>query len=493
MNKIYTPLIRVSFLFLVFFLSSFYQGSFEFYRIPNLINVTDVEINRDNPAFFNFSFERNDVINVNIQKVFGVKNKANIEDLSIKVRNLGRGETNRIPLGRDFKIKERGEYSLEIQSSKKKDIVVSILIEVSPGKKYEAGKSYEILKVRNLYIGNNTVSQNARNQPRFRFNFRKNDKVTITSSSNAAAALKVGIVELGDLHTIGSPITIEEDGDYTFRFFVEQEANQPWLDKLFGPDKDGIAFNDLVIRRQVYKEPVSPSANSGGGFNNSDPLAETEDAIEEGVDPVAEALKSMEEFLASQAEEKVDSALQAGGELIEFSSIIVHPKMNLDKSPNRICRKLEDLTYAPVPPVMWAYWIGATKKSDDIYQSLNDRFKTRYGLDLMEFYTQKMLKKQHWNYKKPNAFVPMTSAAEIKETIEYAIVDLQNKLNFEAGLPYRAMANGNFIFGNKAIKTDYGNGFIPAQETYLCLCNHNRLSPIEVNFKFQNFAYLETF
>lgn len=69
------------------------------------------------------------------------------------------------------------------------------------------------------------------------------------------------------------------------------------------------------------------------------------------------------------------------------------------------------------------------------------------------------------------------------EFIEYAIVDELNKEKFEAGQNYTPARPG---WAKRNAVVDHGNSaFMEGTALFLCLCNENKMSPVDVFFKYE--------
>ena len=85
-------------------------------------------------------------------------------------------------------------------------------------------------------------------------------------------------------------------------------------------------------------------------------------------------------------------------------------------------------------------------------------------------------------------FLPIAQAGT-KEYVDYAIVDRPNMLRFQRGDTYTAYFPE---LEGSGISHDYGNARVPTDpanyELFLCLCNKNFLSPVNVFFTFETFT-----
>ncbi len=474
-----------------------------------ILDVKNVAIDFFNPAKFYFYREREegyfkagDAITFNIKVMeISAKNARKLlgggkyEHLKIIMINLNTGAEEIIyaaDFGKPYKFggnNAPGNYSMEITGTKKLTPLHITVVRTlgEPMSDEDLAATYDMVHVETMYIGLFPDSQ-----PKFNLNLNEKDQIGISSTS--ALNIKFKLFQTGKVYPLpmGGPIVMPEAGIKTLEFVVEIEKTK---NGLFNFKKSDKRYIDLIIKRVPYIEPPENASGAAGGgtgegdgtadgtdpndpFGGEDPLEALKNAAEDKTGAlIAKHMENMAEFMKSMAEKKiVTKPKYINGKNEEA---VVSSKLDLNGS-KRLCLKL-DLQAANY----WTYWVGVSQKAEENYAAEQKDIiaRSREGVQsLLEHYALSIIDNVNTKSNYPSFSVIDTKLSNSGEFVEYAIVNEINKQKFKKGEKYSSYRPG---WRSQNAVTDYGNSAFPDDNLYACFCNHNKMSPVDVFFKYE--------
>jgi|GEM_PF-4362882 len=446
----------------------------------------------------NVSVELLEIDNKNLRKILG---GGKLKHLKLIFTNLETSEEFEVlsqDLGQTIKFGDSGattgNYSVIFTGTKRLTPMRIRMTKAygTPPTQEERNTPYDIVRIETMFIGDYAESK-----PIFHLPLQEGDRISATTSS----ALTIKFQRLSDGRTFNMPQAEPLVAENTETWKLLYSLEVPDDPKGFLNFRKGNKrFIDLTIKRYPY---ISPNANGGvGGLAGDGSTGNGDGTDGEGaeVDPMtailsemgkgssdnsaimakalSELQKSMEEmnkktfknkpeFVGSSSEEEVRS--------------MVAPKLDLT-GKNRFCKKIQFSEKG----LYWAYWIGVSEESNEIYKKTQEKTLKRTGsgtLSLIEHYASIVTENVNKKVKHPGFSEIEIKLSNAGEFVEYAIVNELNKEKFERGEKYKPIRPG---WAKRNAVTDYGNtAMLEDDEPYICLCNENKVSPLDVYFRFE--------
>lgn len=471
-------------------------------RLNLLLDVQEIQIDKNQPAIFKFSLDKSNTISVNCQLNTSARNRGDLDDVEIKIKNLGtQSNVAEFEDGQFDETVNLQEGIYELTVTCKRLIHLDLAASVEEPIELKKGETHPFLNAQSLFVGEKTPGGNTNATPKFKLDLQESDKIEISSTSDAASLLRYEIMELGESFPANQTTAIEKAGIYTIRFFLDGEDRSLIQNILRG--RPGILFNNIGMKRSIYLPPT-PDDETSKESEKTSSVGNNEDVVNKLKEEEEEKRKAEEEKKKQEEEKKrweeiikglqPDSTYRLADVTTQSFAFdeAVPSRMNIDKN-NRQCQPIQNLNFVgrnertlePLDPQFWVYWIGVSDYAWEEYQNLNGKNST----SLMQQYAIALGDNpQDWSTRIPSfPFFPRDGDDNLHEAVEYAIVDDFNKNKFEKGEPYTAYNN----IKSFRSKSDYGNALPPeaTQQLHLCICNHNKLTPVKVYFHFETFAY----
>lgn len=482
-----------------------------------ILDVKNVAIDFFNPAKFYFykedgCFKDGDVISFNV-KILPIAKKnvrkvlggGKFEHLKIIMTNLNSGQEKVIysaDFGKPFEFGDTngvGNFSMEVTGTKKLTPMHITVVKrhKEPPTEKELGQTYDIVHVETMYIGEHTDAQ-----PKFSLGLNKNDMIVVESTSSLTIKFKV--FQTGKTYTlpVSEPLTMAEDGLKTFEFVLELEKEKNGFLKFKKGDK---RFIDLIIKRKPYIEPKANASGAAGSGSDGNGVGGSGENVED--DPTSMLANSMEQMQKSGENssaaiiENMNNNMKAlieqmnqknftkkpkwiGGssEKSVFNPLTVSSKLDLT-GKQKLCKPIE-----LQPSNYWAFWLGvgedANKEYDERQKDLLNRASRDQISSLLEHYALAVVDKVNSKISYPSFSAIAAKLEDSGEFVEYAIVNETNKYKFEKGEKFTSYKSS---WKNLNAVTDYGNSTLPGEKLFLCLCNHNKMTPANVFFKYETY------
>ncbi|MBK7337632.1 MAG: hypothetical protein IPJ00_16365 [Saprospirales bacterium] len=415
---------------LVLVVTSLMAISFDFQQNPShpLLESSGVEVSAKNPFEVGFDLQKNEKISLSLTKLQG---DAVLTDLKVIVFQAGAAQQvkswSQFP--NPFIAPQEGAYKfkLDLSSSKKSMVInLAVLSDQKPPEKEATPK--DTTSVSAVFIGNKQKKNMP--QPMLQVDAKRGQYLTAKTNLKDDKLPYIKYEYSGDGQTYyladQTPHLVERDGKASFRFFLDKPKNPGLNFQDFLTKNNGILLDNLQIHR--YKPSSgTPAAN------------------------------------------------------------IVAEKSN------RPCYPINNLLLNS--PLFFAYSILLGEDAQERYEKTQINFRNRAAANpnagfvgsLLHSYSGQLI--QGLQYVPTKGFFSPMSQSKTKEFVDYAIVDRDNMMRFQRGDIYTAYFPG---LEGSAISHDYGNAPVPTDpanyELFLCFCNKNFLSPVNVFFTFETFT-----
>lgn len=363
-------------------------------------------------------------------------------------------------------------YTLQLISNKRPILIEKLV--ATADRVFSIDRPVEWLNISNVYIGSESKKKNL-TIPRFECLLEEGDSIEFVVTGVAEAlpnVLTMNLEKAGfDAQT---PVDVDQaglvsvqasstGGTYYYSFKAEAEKISSIIGRIkeiFDPKTD---FFNIVGRRFPKPDPaVTEAANTQ---NNQGEIIEEED-------PNA-AIKALVEQLIPK---QTAGLIPLPGQKI---SVPIQPVMNLAASSRR-CESL----IIPGPAELMVFWLGTGSGAQrefatlerEKYKSLSS-YKEKLPTELLGMYAHSILIDPD-----PSSFLFQSQRTDsvFREHIEFVIVDRAGKEQFERG------GNPSPKVGTLRVeKTFHGaKANITDKELYLCMCNRNKYTPVNVSFNY---------
>ncbi len=447
----------------------------------------------------NVSVEILEISKKNIRKILG---GGKMKHLKMIFTNLDTGEEFEV-LSQDFAqtIKfggggaTAGNYSIILTGTKRLTpmrIRMTKSYAEAPTEE-ERNAPYDMVRIETMFIGDHEEAK-----PIFNFPMQEGDRITATTSS----ALSIKFQRLSDGRSFNMPQAdpLVAETSETWRLLYSLELPED-VKGFLNFRKGNKRFIDLTIKKYPY---VAPTANGGSGIagdgtgengtNGSgaadgtpkNPLANLMEKMSEGSNNsgalMAEAISEMSKTLEEMNKKtfKNKPTYVTGSTPTVNEKIVVAPKNDLT-AKSRFCRPIgigKEGAY-------WAYWIGIGKEALEHYDKIQKQTLERNSKGtqtLVEHYATQITENVNKKGSHPSLGMIETNLVNAGEFVEYAIVNEINKDKFEKGKKYQAFRPS---WAQRNVVVDHGNSSMPPEDLFLCLCNENKMSPLDVHFKYE--------
>jgi len=391
-----------------------------------------------------------------------------------------------------------GNYSIKITGTKKPTPMKIKITKFygTPQTEEERNTPYDMVRIESMYIGEYDEAK-----PRFFVPLSEGDKIAVTTSSTLAIKFK--------RENDGMPFSVPQgeliaasSETWKLLFNLELPEDNRGLLKLRTSNK---RFIDLRIRRYPYIDPGSAAgagglagvggmgsdslgggAGAAGAGEGADPFAGILEGINAGnsdnsalmAKALADLQKSLEEMNKKTFKSKPSFIT---GSTEEDGVYVVAPKLDLT-GKNKLCKSIDFTDKG----LYWAYWIGVGNNANDLYKKTQETTLSRNSvgtLSLVEHYASFVTENVNKKVSHPGFKMIETKLANAGEFIEYAIVNETNRAKFENGQKYTPYKPG---WSKRNTVVDHGNAtMVEGEKLYLCLCNENKMSPLDVYFKYE--------
>lgn len=506
------------------FLILFFITSFGL-KAEVLLNVSRVKIAKGYTAEYLFDLEQDDNFELT-KKIIGGTGDA--DDLNVYLVDLNQLEEKKIKTFKQafgsIRIPESGLYKLVFEytgkgrfSWRSKYLNLRFKVESLNTKPLSAGESRNVLRMTNV-----ALDKDAGNAFKLAFDLEKGDKLYLSSGDQKSAFVKVKIIQLGINKFLNSlnELSIEKTGTYTMELFLEENTEVEGLYQTLATllKNDDINFSDLNITREKSITQVTYSQDVGsmyGGNSGADGGAGGSEEAE--VDPQTaymEYWKKMQEAQSSSAESsqeqnaamlafftenmKMMEELKKEKEIVEITpqergtvKLNLAPQSNFalnttSQFGNRECSPL-NLKGGNLYNV-WFYWIGVGEQAEEAFNIAKEKFSRINSKNIVQ------AKSEYYYYSNTdpekaglNPAFPKQNDPEYKpylsEDVEYAIVDLVNSERFLNAKPYSRLNLSKYHLVTAA----EGISLMPTSpdaEYFLCVCNNNKTTPVDVFFTY---------
>ena len=498
-------------------------------RADVLLDVKSFKVSKNYPADFLFDLLEDDNVILSFNKVGG---NVDVSKVVVQVIDLNDIEETvldefRIPSG-NLRIPSDGKYLIRFQYTGK-DITLkgrrfgnfSLKVESLDTEKLQPGEFRNVMQLNSI-----AIDDDSENALKVIFKVKKGDIISFSSADPKSSIVKVYLQQLGKTGFVNSlsQVVATQDNYFTCNIFLSDNDDPVNLYNVRELLKNGdLLFTDLIISQQRPAQPLSTSAaiaansNSGGAYNDgsssgssaeeesnpydnyltqlqeqqangSDNSAAIAQALQNSANLSAETLNSMIEYMkeSSKPKEQVDVFTIPQADI----NVSLGPAGNLFKKnknasfPNRYC---QELALPGTNFNKWFYWIGVGDKAGEAFEEEVDRFSTRNGgrkqltqVKAEYFYYMNDPNNSRFNPSFPN---PRNYPAYFKEDVEFAILDDVNKDRFLNGLKYKTI---NYRKSKLVTSDEYWAISPPNSDViyWICLCNDNERTPIDVTFKY---------
>ncbi len=488
-----------------------------------ILQGSDFIVSNSKPLDFILYLNEDDIFSVELSRLRG---KAKMEDLLIRLvdlNQLNEYEVASISEKTDWKsdpISNTGKYRLEISTSSRKEMNCDILMTRRTFYNTKKVQQLSLLETTSIRIGD--ISDKKTDKPRLIVNLKKGDKLMISSTDyEGANIIRYKVTPTGEEYNINKgEVPIVKDGQYKIEFYALWD-NISWLQwkKKFG---QAFTKRKFVLKNLSIKRVRLPSINSSNpNINNSnptiDPNIEARNRTMEFAEKLSQqtqvntqkmqeqnyqrqqdmtiALNNMQERSQASTEKMIESMtdmikavmkkdtnkIAIPGAVIE-KSITVTAQENL-LYQNKKCILLEGLD-DPDNQQFWVYWLGTGKKARQVYEQQDATTKITYkGRGITEVLSNKVLKNKT---DKINLLFPNPNDKKneglLEEGIEFIVVDKMGEQNYLNGATdYTALDNIEARYTN----ANFGIGYPRKEDMYLCMCNRNNVTPVDVYLRYQ--------
>lgn len=474
------------------FLVSLIAISFDFQQTPAypLLESSGVEISSKTPFEVGFDLRKNEKIRLDLTKLGG---DASPKDLRVIVFQSGTAEQVKSwsQFSNPFTAPEDGAYKFKLDlGSSKKSILVSLAMLSDQKPPDEKASPKDTIPISSVWIGNKRKSNTP--QPLLQVEAKRGQYLTVKTNLKDEKLEYIKYEYSGDGQTYyladQTPHAVDRDGKFSFKFFLDKPKNPGLNFQDFLAKNNGILMDNLQIHK--FKP-------SGGG------RAPT--AKDDNMDALLEAMETQSKAMAAKTLQdslRYDALLKQG--IDTFAALlytmeepfleVVPPAADIlaDKA-NRPCYPINNLLLNA--PLFFAYSILLGEDAQERYEKAQINFRNRAASNpnagmvgsLLHSYSSQLV--HGLEYLPVKGFFSPIAQAKTKEFVDYAIVDRSNMMRFQRGdifTPYFPGLEGKSIshdFGNAPVPTDPANA-----ELFLCLCNRNYLSPVNVFFTFETFT-----
>ncbi|MBK6904956.1 MAG: hypothetical protein IPH04_19640 [Saprospirales bacterium] len=480
---------------LVLVVTSLMAISFDFQQNPThpLLESSGVEVSAKNPFEVGFDLQKNEKISLSLTRLQG---DAVLTDLKVIVFQAGAAQQvkswSQFP--NPFIAPQEGAYKfkLDLSNSKKSMVInLAVLSDQKPPEKEATPK--DTTSVSAVFIGNKQKKNMP--QPMLQVDAKRGQYLTAKTNLKDDKLPYIKYEYSGDGQTYyladQTPHLVERDGKASFRFFLDKPKNPGLNFQDFLTKNNGILLDNLQIHR--YK----PSSGTPA------PIAKEED--DDNMDALIKAMDAQAKAMAAKGQQdslRLDALIKQG--IDTFASPlytmeepfleVIPPQANIvaEKS-NRPCYPINNLLLNS--PLFFAYSILLGEDAQERYEKTQINFRNRAAANpnagfvgsLLHSYSGQLI--QGLQYVPTKGFFSPMSQSKTKEFVDYAIVDRDNMMRFQRGDIYTAYFPG---LEGSAISHDYGNAPVPTDpanyELFLCFCNKNFLSPVNVFFTFETFT-----
>lgn len=481
----------------------------------NALNINSIRVSKDYPASFVIDLYSNDVVSIKYSKISG---KGNMDDLVVKVVDLNLQEPETLKeidrSGRNFAAPYDGKYRIDfiyrgkggIRLIRERFIELKISVDNDGYFDLEDGETREVLHATACVIdeGKDKAMQ-------LGYFLTEGDRITIGCDDSKSAFLQLYIPQLGKNYSIGSSKTIEisKDSYYSFHFFLQEGESGSILNfKDLLKDAD-ILFQDLIIYREkaISFDPIG----SSGTFGDADASNVDEDEDEEEDVSLEQDFLDIEKMMENSNKGSAETTKMIAEMMMEMQKkqeemlnkknistevyateleedLLLEPELNFAKQDlNKQCIELNTFNSNYN---LWFYWVGVGDEAAKAFEEHNEKISKSFRQPLMNAYAEYLYYKYSSDEtvktrSKPNFPEEADFPQYLKEDIEYAIVDYENKRKFENGQRFRKKNVSSKRA--KSITADFGVCSKPDSTDeilYFCAKNNNKATAVNVHFRY---------
>lgn len=394
-----------------------------------------------------------------------------------------------------------GNYSITVTGTKRLTPMRIRMTKTNaePPTEEERNTPYDMVRIETMFIGDHEEAK-----PIFNLPLQEGDQITAATSSS----LTIKFQRLSDGRSFNMPQTepMVAENSETWRLLYSLEL--PEEGGFLNFRKGNKRFIDLTIRRFPYIDPSS-RAGAGGlagadGGTGEGGLDENGNPIDSKPDPTAKLLADIGKSSSDNSANMMKTMAEMQQAMIKtiedmnkktFKSkptyvtgttpavnekIVVSPKNDLT-GKSRFCQSIS----LGKEGAYWSYWIGIGKDAIESYNTIQEQTLKRNSKGtqtLVEHYASLLTENVNKKVTYAGYDLIKTRLINAGEFVEYAIVDEINKVKFEAGTKYQTFIPG---WTKRNTVLDYGNSALPGTNLYICLCNENKMSPLDVHFKYE--------
>jgi len=494
-----------------------------------LLDVKSFKVSKNYPAEFLFDLTEGDNFILSFNKVGGNVDASKVLVEVIDLNDIEESVLDqfRIPSG-NLRIPNDGKYLVRF-SYNGKDITLkgrrfgnfSLKVESLNTEKMQPGEYRNVMQLTSI-----AIDDDENNALKVIFKVKKGDIISFSSSDPKSSIVKVYLQQLGKTGFVNSlsQVIATQDNYFTCNIYLSDNDDPINLYNVTELLKNGdLLFTDLLITQQRPARPLSPTGSMSGSSGSSsydsgsgstsydsgsstsaydDNLARIQEMQMSGQDnsaAIAEALQNS----ANVSAETINSMLEyikessKPRENVEVFSIpqadikvVLGPKGNLFRNnknatvSNKYC---QELILQGTNFDKWFYWIGVGEKASEAFDREVERFSGKTGnrkqltKSKAEFiYYMNDPENRRINPPFPN---PRNYVDYFNEDVEYAIVDEYNKRLFLEDKNYqiKGYRKAPLVMSDEYWAISPPN---PDIVYYLCLCNNNERTPIDVTFKY---------
>ncbi|MGK0363303.1 MAG: hypothetical protein ACI85O_000348 [Saprospiraceae bacterium] len=497
MKSIFTRLVAfIALIITTLILTSFYYQSQTRDLGTVLLDSRNIFIQKKIPVEFLFSFEKGERISIRYRENSGSKSKGDIDDLTVRIRNITTGNIESVPVnGYAFTPPSSGNYQLRFETNKR--IRLDVRVSKKTGIEARSDEQVEMFSLRNLLVGIEVLGKaSVIKRPTFKVKLGEGESVVINSGDDDSGVVKYTLN--GKSYMLGQMATVARSGDYDVELYIplDKEDLKFGLKDLVGMAKDSKQkmLSDLTFSVKVPYIAAEVVVNEAGEIVESPDMSQenAQRRLQESlIEMMNNSQKGTENIVGEFGKTYSDmiglfeQAFRKDTVLVTVMKaeleipISLSGKADLNGSP-RHCEALG----LSGSSNFWIYYIGVGKDVGSAYEekdrdALSLRSKGLGGVYADAVKDEIFLKKEG-RINSVSDFFPTAKGFPgiIFEDVEFAIVNESNRLLFEKNLPFQAY---NSVQGKNI---GSAHGWLPSAEEQLsvCVCNDNKVTPLDVFF-----------
>ncbi len=482
-----------------------------------IFDLKGLKIRKDAPAEFVFELDASE--NVLFKYRIGEDGKGDMKDIQLELIDISGKEArlvksfSRSP-GR-FQAPSDGRYALKATTNRK-STVLDIKAESGFDRSLDYGTTTQALKCNGIYIeegellnksvGKGNINKNIKvkgnTMKMYLDDLMAGDQVTVSSSDKANSLIKTVLNQTSEAKWLNAPATylIEEDGDYSFDFYVEQDDKVKTGINLFR--SENFYFTNLEVTVTRLPKPKKGEPKRPSTFVTMEEPEEEEEEFDYlsviqdmNSSSAAERERAMETMRRSQSDQA--KAMSEIFGLMTRKKLYYEPtveerevSIRLDALQNiggAHC-ECEELEVFDDEQNLWFYWLGVDDKADSIFMS----YEMQNGQMTREFEDsfEKLFRNDSSSVNNVEAInrvlrrnFPKTRYNEgfFQELVEFVIVDEYNMERYKEGLSFQPYYG--FQPSRKA-SNDINALPIPDRDIYICTRNQNHFMPVSLKIHY---------